>query len=764
MGMPVNTPRTWRFGVFELDAPSGELRRNGTVVRLREQPARILLLLLENAGQMVTREQLRQHLWPSDTFVDFDHSLNSAVMKLREALGDSADKPLYIETITKKGYRFVAPVSQPGDTQNGGASPQSTAGPELPVFNTREQSNGSIEVPSKAPDEKQGRRRLLSRKLAVVIVCVVSAIGIAALVRSASLRSALFQAVGQPKPSAGEPNVMSSNLRSSILTSAPGDARSPSFSPDGRQIAFVWNGVERKHYDIYVQLVGGDTPLQLTHHKRGDGVPGPPQWSPDGREIAFARCNSERDGVYTVPALGGAERRLTNSPCRNPVAGRPIWTPDSKAMVMLDECVPGGPRGLVLFSFATGEKRCLAPGSHGDFAADDALSPDGRTVAFWRFSDGGYSEIYAVPLSGEVPRLVSAGTHFWDLMWTPDGKYIVSYSSRGNMMRPWRVPVAGGPLEPEMVYPGVGSISQDGRRLVYAEKQVDSSSHFDPAAIWRADLSNAGGPVLRTKKLIYSQFMEDAAQPSPDGTRLALQSARSGTNQIWLNSTDGDHPVQLTNIGWLSGTPRWSPDGRWIAFDARPEDHVPIYSHIYVVDAEGRNLHAITHGDSDNYVPSWSRDGKSIYFASVRTGSRQIWKHSLENGSERQLTEHGGFAPFESYDGRTIYYSKFDQPGIWSMPANGGSESPVVTGKPQVSYFGHWAVTESGLYLLDADAEPRPAIEFYSFATRRITPVLSLENSPSDWQPSLSASRDGRTLFYTQYDPQSVIKMVEHFR
>jgi hypothetical protein len=73
-------------------------------------------------------------------------------------------------------------------------------------------------------------------------------------------------------------------------------------------------------------------------------------------------------------------------------------------------------------------------------------------------------------------------------------------------------------------------------------------------------------------------------------------------------------------------------------------------------------------------------------------------------------------------------------------------------------------VTESGLYLLDADAEPRPTIEFYSFATRRITPVLSLENSPSDWNPSLSASRDGRTLFYTQYDPQSVIKMVENFR
>ena len=146
MGMPVNTPRAWRFGVFELDASTGELRRNGALVKLREQPASILLLLLEHAGQMVTREQLRQNLWPSDTFVDFDHSLNAAVMKLREALGDSADKPLYIETIPRKGYRFVAPVSHPADPQNGATSSQSTAGPELPVYNTRDQSNDSIEV------------------------------------------------------------------------------------------------------------------------------------------------------------------------------------------------------------------------------------------------------------------------------------------------------------------------------------------------------------------------------------------------------------------------------------------------------------------------------------------------------------------------------------------------------------------------------------------------------------------------------------------
>jgi hypothetical protein len=195
-----------------------------------------------------------------------------------------------------------------------------------------------------------------------------------------------------------------------------------------------------------------------------------------------------------------------------------------------------------------------------------------------------------------------------------------------------------------------------------------------------------------------------------------------------------------------------------IAFDTWVEHHV----HIYVVDAEGRNLHLITHGDSDNLVPSLSRDGRFIYFASKRTGSRQIWKHSVEDGAERQLTERGGFDPLESYDGRMIYYSKFDEPGIWSMPAIGG-RSPVVIGKPQVSYWGHWAVTESGLYLLDADAETRPTIEFYSFATRRITPVLSFEkNQPLAAQPERVARRAHRLLHPVR--SQSAIKMVENFR
>src|SRR5580658_10788039 len=115
-------PGIARFGVFELDLAAGELRKNGTKVRLQDQPFQVLALLLERVGDVVTREELRQKLWPADTFVDFDHSLNTAVNKLRETLGDSASSPRYIETLARRGYRFIAPVQSNARTESAGTN------------------------------------------------------------------------------------------------------------------------------------------------------------------------------------------------------------------------------------------------------------------------------------------------------------------------------------------------------------------------------------------------------------------------------------------------------------------------------------------------------------------------------------------------------------------------------------------------------------------------------------------------------------------
>lgn len=713
------------------------MRRGGTPVKMREQSFLLLVYLLERAGEIVTREQLCRVLWPSDTFVDFEHSLNTAVMKLRNALGDSADAPLYIETIPKQGYRFIAPVSQAADAGNGNANIGGDSG------SPASGGTGGTQQAASTPAEATVRHRPLKWNAAVLGLIVLAVLGSLIL-----LWTRYYPA------SSGKGNQASIAFQIVPLTTAPGDAKAPAISPDGREIAYIWDGPDQNRYDLYVQLVGSDTPLRLTQNR--SGFIGAPTWSPDGHEIAFSRCDGKDDGVFLVPALGGTERKLTNVGCLQTQPGKLAWLSDGKGILMVDRCGQTGLFGVVLFSLATGEKQCLARSgflNDSDRGYQFSLSPDGKTIAFTPATRWQRCEIYTVPLAGGTPHPLTAEGHCsGDLMWTPDSQSIVFESHRTTLPSLWRVSANGGPIQPEATYPAIGSFSKDGRRFVYSD-----GTSSEPAAIWRADLTSAGGTVLENRKLIHTQYPETDAQPSPDGARVVWMSVRTGFQEIWISDATGGRPLQLTHLEGFSGTPRWSPDGKWIAFDSITRNG----THIFVVDSEGRNLHSITDGPNDNVVPSWSRDGKAVYFASNRTGSWQVWKHTLQGGAVLQLTRNGGFDPYESYDGQTIYFSKQDQAGIWSIPASGGTESLVIADKPQVGFWGHWAITQTGIYLLNVEAEPRPRIEFYPFAQRRTSPVLALEKHPMWLQPSLSSTANGKTIYYTQYDWQSVIKMRE---
>jgi Tol biopolymer transport system component/DNA-binding winged helix-turn-helix (wHTH) protein len=748
-----SSTQRWRFGIFEVDIRNSELRRGGTLVKLREQSFRILVLLLERAGDIVTREELRQGLWPSDTYVDFDHSLNTAIMKLRDALGDSADKPLYIETIPKRGYRFVAPVSVPLPAENVIAS--SRLDPVSPF------ARGTIEAktpPPPPPPETSSSPRGLHSRVVVIGSFVLGAIVLAAVGTMGWIRAR--------HASSHDFHTASAELSILPVTTAAGNPIFPVFSPDGREIAYVWDGADRRRYDVYALLIGADVPLRLTYSK--SGLVGAPSWSPDGREIAFSRCDGQRDGVYAVPALGGPERKLTAVGCLYTLPGPIVWLADGKRMLMIDHCSAEGPFGVVLFSLATGEKRCLTDSTSAggsDMGYGLSLSPDSSTIAFARTGASLCCNIYTVPLSGGTPRLLTSDSRSGcatqndlgcgGLMWTPDSKSIVFVSNRSTLPSLWQVSTNSGEVERETAFPAIGKFSKDGRRFVYSEK-----TSTQPPAIWRADLAAAGGAVVSNKELVSTQYSEMEAQSSPDGSRIVWMSIRTGSEEIWTSSASGENQLQLTHLDRYQGTPRWAPDGKWVVFDS----YTPHSAQIFVVDAEGRNLHSITAGPYDNVVPSWSRDGKSIYFASRRTGSWQVWRHTLQGGGEVQVTQHGGFDAFESYDGQTLYFSRFDRAGIWSMPVSGGTELLVVADKPQLGFWGHWAICTSGLYFMDIEAEPRPTIEFYRFATHRVSPVLTLEKQPGRLQPSLSTTADGRSIYYMQFDLQSVIKLMEFAR
>ena len=738
MATPANAARSWRFGLFEVDAQKEEVCRGGVPVKMREQPFRVLVFLLENAGEVVAREDLRRVLWPADTFVDFDHSLNTAVMKLREALGDTADKPLYIETVPKRGYRFIAPVSTVTNQGNKVAS--------LDGDSSAGQTNADHVPLQSAPAE------VLPGRVRTSHIALFAGLALLAVVGSLFVWRRHLPILRRDAADA------SSNFHIVPVTNAPGLIWDPALSPDGRVVAYFRAGPGEMQPALYVSLVGSDNPLQITAPR--SGFAGGISWSPDGRVIAFARCdgkNSRNGAVYLAPALGGTERKLTNVGCEYNGPSPLAWSADGERILMVDRCSASGPFGLVVFSLTTGEKQCLTDVGPPSFERRHALSlsPDGNTVAFIPAIDSS-CEIYTVPLSGGTPQRVVKDEDTCDsLMWTPDGRSIVISSERSTQPSLWRVSSTGGEMQRETTFPALGVFSKDGRRLIYCEPTTT-----EPFAIWRADLNSAGGEVVSNRKLISTQFPESEAQPSPDGTRVVWQSGRRGTAEIWVSDATGEHPLPLTHLNQYAGTPRWSPDGKWISFDSWSNKEVQIY----IVDSEGRNVRAITHGAYPNVVSSWSRDGKWIYFSSKRTGRMEVWKHSIESGEELQVTKDGGFNAHESNDGQSVYFAKFDEAGIWTIPSQGGAERLVVADKPQVLYWGHWALTEAGLYFLNAEAEPRARIEFYDFATQNISPILTLEKRPAFGHPSLSASADGRTIYFSQWDQQSVIKMVEFSR
>jgi dipeptidyl aminopeptidase/acylaminoacyl peptidase len=392
------------------------------------------------------------------------------------------------------------------------------------------------------------------------------------------------------------------------------------------------------------------------------------------------------------------------------------------------------------------------------------VSPDGTKVAFVRAPSPNVGDYYVVPITGGQPvRLTKGEIQFGDFMWSPDSSRIIFESGRTGEFGDHLVSVSveGGAIVSESVYHDLGSLSPDGRRVVHLE-----DSGLEGRSIWRALLKAPGGQVISHAKLI-SSLNDDSPQFSPDGTRIAFSSLRSGSTEIWTADADGKNVSQLTFFdGELVGCPRWSPDGRSIAFDRRPGTP----AQVWLMDADGRNQHDLISTDDDNDVPSWSRDGRSIYFASWRSGDFALWRqpltpdHGSADGKPVQLSRFGGFSGFESYDGKTIYFTRRDADGIWSVPASGGLETRV-TSIPTQGFWGHWALTETGLYMLDCRTKPHCAVEFYNFSSRTVSMLFQIEQEVVAGQPGLTASRDGRTVLYTQYSPgNNYIAMTEILR
>ncbi len=686
----------WRFGSFELDPERRELRNRGLRVKLSPQAVSALALLVEHAGELVTREELCSHLWPDGTHVDFEGNLNAIVRDVRGALHDSARSPRFVETELKRGYRFVAPVSLIPRPEE----------PSPPVE--------KVEVAA-APRARTG---WIAAALAVLVVA-----------------GAGWYLLRNTRPESEQP------ARVRQLTNYLGAEGHPSFSPDGSRVAFHWNGDQTGGFNIYVKIIASGRIERLTDDPADDFSPA---WSPDGRDIAFLRDLPEGSALMLVSALGGGERRVAVLPkdCSF------TWSPDGR-WIAYSGTIPnyvqtaGAAPGIMAISLESGAtRRITSPGRAFLGDAFPAFSPDGRTLAFVRVSSIAADNIYTAGVDrdlraqGEPRRITSELGDDRDLAWLSDREIVFS-SARNGFYSLWKVAASGrGAVEPvggeNALEPSVDPATH---RIAYSRLALVDSLSSMP-------LCRGGGcrPEQPTR-LVRSEKQARNPAWSPDGTRIAFESTSSGHGEIWISDRDGSNARQWTHFnGPMTGTPRWAPDGKRLVFDSR----VAGRGKIFLMALDGGKPVQLTSGNAEDVVPSWSRDGQWIYFASNRSGRFQVWKIRADGGTPVQVTGNGGFYAQESADGKTVYYVRdITETSVWKIPVAGGSEQRVID---SVSRWANFVPLHDGILYATGPARS-PELRLLEFATGSSRSIARVDGLGIE---GLAVSPDERTLVFSK--------------
>ena len=600
------------------------------------------------------------------------------------------------------------------------------------------------------------RRRLMWRVAPVLLL--------------AAALAALF--VWQPWRNAPPPEA----LGAATLTTLPGPELYPSLSPDGSQVVFTWAGPNQDNPDIYVQMIGQGSPLQLTKDARHDYNP---VWSPDGRWIAFLRGNPATPlarsirQLQLIAPLGGPERTLGDVSVQE-ITVNPVylaWCPDSKCLIVTDSVGEGQPDALFTVSIETGEKRQLTRPQPPVVAdTNPSLSPDGKSLLFLRRTTWARGELHVLPIRSDMtaaaePRHLEVSHLLPETAaWTPKGDEILFATTPiAGGASLWRVSATGDGQPARVPFVGedgvmpVISRSQPGKpaRLVYVRSFTDEN-------IWRLNLSVLGVAASTPPAIAIASTRADIhPKVSPDERRVAFTSSRSGAWEIWITDPDGSNPIQLTFLKAPTGTgaPQWSPDGRTIVFASDVEGQFDIFT----MPSAGGKPRNITSHPAFDHVPTFSRDGQWIYFSSTRSGRSQVWKMPASGGEAAPVTKDGGWISQESVDGMYLYFTPTAAIGaptqLWRLPTSGGQAVKVVDDVLNTTFI----VLQTGIYYIN-QASGKPQLHFFNFNGQRSV-VVARDLGRFVDGGGIAASSDGRTVLYTQRDSAvDDLMLVENFR
>ncbi|HYL34460.1 MAG TPA: winged helix-turn-helix domain-containing protein [Bryobacteraceae bacterium] len=646
-----------RFGAFELELRTGELRKGGALIKLQTQHFQLLALLAGRHGQMVSREEIRQALWKDDTFVDFDRSINFCVNKIREALGDDRQSPRFIETLPRRGYRFITPVLEAGD---GVAEQTPAAEPAL------------ITKPARST-----RRWLLG---------VAEGIALAAMVTAG---------VWWWRGSRVTPLRPLIRLEAAIPPETPlatnNDGGMLAISPDGTRLALTLRDTDGK-IRVHTRLLRDNqlTPLAGTENAFS------PFFSPDGQWIGFFADRK----LKKIPFLGGGAVTLSDAP----TPGGASWGDDGNIVFtasqimgltrVSDRGIPAPLINLKELARAGGRFPQVLPGSQAvlfttranglagenDSASIDVLSI--KTGEIKTLQQGGYSGRYVV---------------------TPNGSARLIFARRGTLfaapfnLRRMAVTSTPVPVLERVTSGGYGAnfaFSSTGTFVYLAGEAQQGYSKI----VW-ADSSGKVEPLEATPAGYFSPRF------SPDGGRLAFSISRHDGSDLWVKALDRDAPLRLTFLDGDSAFPVWTPDGKkiifkyktamsWIRSDGAGGPH-PLtngretprsispdgkrLAYLHYADRDHPEIvTAAIEGDADHLKlgkpevflparlgdssPMFSPDGRWLAYMSTESGTAEIYVRPFPGpGGRWQISSGGGIFPVWSRDGRELLYQAPDQ-------------------------------------------------------------------------------------------------------
>ncbi len=526
-----------------------------------------------------------------------------------------------------------------------------------------------------------------------------------------------------------------------------GQEFSPAISPDGRRIAYVWDG-NHANFDIYVKDLDQAQALRVTDSALPDLNP---SWSPDGKRIAFLRVQSDQASLIVRDLARGQEQVVaeTRSPISgwvadsNPLAGcyGPSWSGDGQRLIFMDRLTHGSSFGLFSVALNTHERNQLTSPNEETIDACPRLSPDGRAIAFVRYSSHGIGEINVIDADGSrLHQVTSDRRGIRGISWSANGQQIIFSAFRDGQFQLREIGASGGPSR--LITTNADSAvdianARSGAFLAFTSVEENWN-------IWRIPLG--GDETVRPEELLSSTGRNLGALYSPDGSQIAFVSDRSGSPEIWLAAADGSRLRRLTNFNgpWLGGI-SWSPDGQHLAFDSRPSGH----SSIFTISASGGHPAPLEENHAEERNPAFSEDGKALYFNSNRDGRLRIWRHRLDGKSDPTVVATDISTFIVKPKNGKLYFLGPDH-HLWVSDLDGRSAAELPDG-PAPDPVNDWAVTPLGIYFAGLQQD-RPTLFLYRFSDHSTRVIAHPDKPQSPSVSSLAVSPDGRSLIYSQVD------------